>query len=109
MPEARNEHRSLNQYECEFLIDESLPCFAGHFPGEAIVPGVVQIDWAIRAGALLGLPPQSFRGVPRAKFSAVIVPDTRLKLSLSRHGQSLDFCFASADQVHSAGRIDYAD
>ena len=107
-PRASKEHYADNCYQCDLLIDARLQCFAGHFPGEPIVPGVVQVGWALHFASRLGLDSRYFAGVPRAKFSAVITPDTLLRLKLTRRQMDLDFCFESAGQVHSSGTIHYA-
>jgi len=108
LPVVRNEYCVDDSYQCELQIDAKLQCFAGHFPGEPIVPGVVQVGWALHFGHHLGMDSQQFVGIPRAKFSAVITPDTTLRLNLTRRQTAIDFRFESAGQVHSSGTIRYA-
>jgi 3-hydroxymyristoyl/3-hydroxydecanoyl-(acyl carrier protein) dehydratase len=58
------------------------PAFAGHFPGRPILPGVVQLDWAVRLAAICfggGFRPA--RRV-RVKFMAIIMPDAELSVVL---------------------------
>jgi len=58
-------------------LDRDDPAFAGHFPGHPILPGVVQIDWALRlAGPLIGTQARAARRF-RAKFIRVISPGPR--------------------------------
>lgn len=108
LPPVSNEHYMDDRYQCDLLIDAKLQCFAGHFPGEPIVPGVVQVGWALHFASRLGLDSQHFAGVPRAKFSAIITPDTLLRLNLTRRQMDLDFRFDSTGQVYSSGTIHYA-
>ena len=99
--------RDERPHEAELLlhIPENLAWFDGHFPGDAILPAVVQIDWAISFGQPLGFSPAGFRGLERLKFTAVISPDTVLRLTLRTDGGTLEFAYSSAGKQHSKGRI----
>ena len=109
LPPVHNERLAAESFECELPIAAELDCFAGHFPGEPIVPGVVQVGWAVHLAEKLGLKTSDFAGIPRAKFSAIIVPGTRLRLSLLRKSSAVDFRFESAAGLHSMGTIRYAE
>ncbi len=81
--------------------------FAGHFPGAALLPGVVQIDWAVHF-ARQYLPLEgAFSALENLKFLGVIVPDTKLQLSLmwDAERKRLDFNYASALKKYSVGRV----
>jgi hypothetical protein len=88
-----------------FYIPPNLYWFGGHFPNLPILPGIVQIDWVIRYGQLLGFDMQKFAGMPRMKFSALIRPETVLHLQLTSKGRSLTFAYESITGPHSMGAI----
>jgi len=89
-------------------IDRSLACFAGHFPGQPIVPGVAQLDWAIGFGREAFDIRGAFEGVDALKFQRVIAPGMVVTLSLEWRGATLAFRFES-DATHSTGRILFRD
>ena len=63
------------------------PYFAGHFPGNPVMPGVLIIEALAQTGAvaMLGLPEWKgktayFVGIDKAKFKQKVVPGDRLDL-----------------------------
>ena len=62
-------------YSCEWAVPADHPALPGHFPGQAIVPGVVLLE---RLEALLGEHGYRIRKCPQAKFLAPVAPATRL-------------------------------
>ncbi len=59
-------------------MSPELEAFCGHFPDNPILPGVVQIDWAMRFAAIhLGLEDMSAR-VFQVKFRDIIQPDIKI-------------------------------
>ena len=81
--------------------------FAGHFPGAALLPGVVQIDWAVRLARRYLAIEGAFSALEAVKFLGVVLPDTRLTLSLAWDGERrrLDFAYSDAQRRYSTGRI----
>lgn len=63
------------------------PFFAGHFPGEPVMPGVLQIEALAQLGAVAVLSMEEnkgkiayFAGIKDAKFKQKVVPGDRLDL-----------------------------
>jgi 3-hydroxymyristoyl/3-hydroxydecanoyl-(acyl carrier protein) dehydratase len=94
----------------DFAIDENLPWFKGHFPGFPVLPGIVQLDWAVKiASERFGFSATP-REVLKLKFKSVIVPPKDVKLTLSRISPlEVQFEFTSAQQQHSSGKLRYAE
>jgi acyl-coenzyme A synthetase/AMP-(fatty) acid ligase len=75
----------IDAWRLTFTVPPGLPCFAGHFPGDPVLPGVVQLD-ALVARQVERLWPDAgaLRTVKRLKFSRVIRPGERLVVELAR-------------------------
>ena len=63
------------------------PYFAGHFPGNPVMPGVLIMEALAQTGAvaILSLPENRgktayFAGIDKAKFKQMVLPGDRLKL-----------------------------
>lgn len=63
------------------------PFFAGHFPQEPVMPGVLQIEALAQLGAVLMLSMEEnkgktayFTGIDKARFKQKVVPGDRLEL-----------------------------
>lgn len=88
---------------------EELVYFDGHFDGNPILPGVVQVHWACEmAGYYLGVD-RGFIKLEVVKFQQIITPYRILKIKLRFDSQKkkLHFCYESDKGVHSSGRICY--
>lgn len=92
-------------------IPENLAYFDGHFDEIAVVPGVVQIQWAVHyARQYLGLD-KTFSHMDAVKFKELLLPGQQLQLEL-RYLQpacKLEFCYRAADGEFSSGRIYFHD
>lgn len=95
--------------ELDLALPAGLLYFEGHFDGFAILPGVVQIHWALRlARRHLGLGD----GAPtsmQVKFRRPIRPGALLALALERvslpGGERLAFAYRSGPTLCADGKI----
>jgi len=88
-------------------ISPRLEAFCGHFPDNPILPGVVQIDWAVRFAAIhLGIKELAVRDV-QVKFRNIIRPDNPISLTLQfdRSKNRLSFTYQSNNSLMSSGHI----
>ena len=78
--------------------------FAGHFPGNPIVPGVLLLDAALHSiAAVCGL---SYEGctISAAKFLSAAHPGERLQLAIEPgNNQGLPFTIRAPDRVVASG------
>ncbi|QCP50608.1 AMP-dependent synthetase [Trinickia violacea] len=67
----------------DLRVPPTLVHFAGHFPGLAILPGVVQIDWAMKLAAEQVEGVREIASIDRLKFMAPVPPGAVLQLTLA--------------------------
>lgn len=93
----------------EMTLEPDLVYFDGHFEAAAILPGVVQVDWAIEQ-ARKRFPIQgSFHRIEALKFFRVIRAGTRVSVELEFDPEKgrLSFCYRGGEVTHSSGRIKF--
>lgn len=110
-PEVLSIHKDANTASLELLVSNELDYFRGHFPNQPILPGVVQVDWAIRfAQQHLEIPANRFVALKALKFSAPVRPDTKLALQLHWRPESnrLDFAYIAGTRKYASGQVVFA-
>lgn len=92
--------------ETELAIAADHPAFAGHFPGQPIVPGVVLLDETLHAIAAHGGITFDRCTLVSVKFKSVVRPGQPLKLSFVFVGpNSVRFELSSAAQAVASGAV----
>jgi acyl-coenzyme A synthetase/AMP-(fatty) acid ligase/3-hydroxymyristoyl/3-hydroxydecanoyl-(acyl carrier protein) dehydratase len=101
--------REVADHRAELVcrVPAGLVYFDGHFDGNPILPGIVQVHWAEHF-AREWLPVEGrFRCLEVIKFQQVIFPEAVVSISLEYNPEKrkLGFSYSSDRGVHSSGRI----
>lgn len=99
--------KESGKYVVEFVVPYDLFYFEGHFPGKPILPGVVQIAWAIHYFRELFGNPGDFIRLEALKFRQVIQPGERINLAMvwDQARDKLIFNYTGGNCSHASGRI----
>lgn len=107
-PERIDMRESDGNWQLTLGIPPDLAHFSGHFPQTPVLPGVVQIDWALALARELitDLPPH-FAGMEVLKFQQLARPGDQLMLTLRFDPErgKLHFAYRNGDAPCSSGRI----
>jgi len=100
--------------ECEMTatlpLSDCMQAFDGHFPQVAILPGVIQIDWALRLAQRHFPIEGHFSGLKQIRFQRILRPEDEVTLSLRFFPEKNEvrFAYASKQGVHSQGQALFA-
>ena len=105
-PEMLQETRKGDTLERWCRVPSNLACLPGHFPDFPVVPGVLQVDWAMRlATDLLGAEPhvEEFESL---KFRAPLRPGDHFRIRVrAAPGDRIEFKLWSHDAEYARGRV----
>jgi 3-hydroxymyristoyl/3-hydroxydecanoyl-(acyl carrier protein) dehydratase len=104
------EERAAGVLQRQLELPAELACCDGHFPGEAIVPGVTLLGWALRAGAELAGRELALASIDALKFPEPLRPGQRcsLRVALRADGGRLDFEIRAGATTCASGRCTLA-
>lgn len=93
--------------EWRIFIDADLPFFDGHFPEQAVLPGVTQLDWAIRMGCEHFNYPVDIATLEVLKFQQLMLPNSEVTLKISQNSSKTKLLFSYFDDEKrfASGRI----
>lgn len=91
----------------ELEVPTGLACWRGHFPGQPILPGVLQVDWVLREIERWRGRRPSLVAIEGLKFKRHVLPGDLLVLELvaCNAGESIEFRFRRGDEEISLGRL----
>jgi len=109
--EVLTEARRGNELHYELRVPPTLAHFAGHFPGLPILPGIVQLDWAIRFAADHVSGVREVASIDRLKFTAPVRPGALLALTLSHDAarRRVQFAYRLGTRDCASGVIVYRE
>lgn len=91
--EVIGERRGDGCFEQQLRVPADLACLEGHFPGLPVLPGLAQLQWAVKAAGLLTGAPVRVCGIEALKFRELIRPgevfSAELRLSAERRQAEL--------------------
>ncbi|MGE8066814.1 AMP-binding protein [Pseudomonas sp. NPDC089569] len=106
-PQVLEQTESNGEWSLQLAVPPDLAYFSGHFPQAPVLPGVVQVEWAMNLGQqLMGLP-EKFAGMEVLKFQQLVRPGDEVQLHLrfdSTRGK-LYFAYRNETATCSSGRI----
>lgn len=104
---ARHSEEAIERVTLEITVPPNLLYFDGHFAQVPILPGVVQVDWALHYGRQYFALPANFAAMHALKFQYVIQPGcpVTLELQYDRQKASLQFRYFSSAGQHASGRL----
>jgi uncharacterized membrane protein/3-hydroxymyristoyl/3-hydroxydecanoyl-(acyl carrier protein) dehydratase len=101
------EHREGDTLVLDLELPLDLACFSDHFPDAPVVPGVLQVAWALRLAAEHLGTPATCRAMDGMKFQRLMRPGDRVQLTL-RHDATrgrLHFTYRSGDAAVSSAHL----
>jgi 3-hydroxyacyl-[acyl-carrier-protein] dehydratase len=109
-PEILEESRAADAVTLRMHIAPELAYFAGHFEGWAILPGIVQVHWAIEWGQRYLGCNGVFQGIDNLKFLRLVRPglDLVLELRFDAVKQRLEFVYEGGGIRYSSGFVRFA-
>jgi 3-hydroxymyristoyl/3-hydroxydecanoyl-(acyl carrier protein) dehydratase len=91
-------------------ISPDLSWFRGHFPDMPVLPGVVQLHWAVIVARAVFELSDSPLEIKRLKFKKVVVPPQVIELAVSMQASNeIQFEFCTHDAQYSQGRLVFAE
>lgn len=102
--------RTQGEVRINLRVPPDLVYFDGHFPDCPLLPGVVQVEWAILYGRKHFQLHTEFRKLSVLKFMRLIEPGAELALVLrnTQGSARLTFEYRERDRPCSSGTVEFA-
>ncbi|MFN4005237.1 MAG: 3-hydroxyacyl-ACP dehydratase [Hylemonella sp.] len=96
----------MNAIRHSLQLPAQHPSYAGHFPGQPIVPGVLLLEAIVQAAEQLGIAGGAALEIPVCKFSASLLPGATVELTLTPGpGGSVAFAVTQGDRPVASGSL----
>lgn len=106
-PQVLEQVEADGEWSLQLAVPPDLAYFSGHFPRAPVLPGVVQVEWAMSLGQQLMDLPAKFAGMEVLKFQQLVRPGDEIQLHLRfdpARGK-LYFAYRNETATCSSGRI----
>jgi len=106
-PEILEQIETDGEWSLQLAVPPDLAYFSGHFPQAPVLPGVVQVEWALQLGQQLMNLPEKFAGMEVLKFQQLVRPGDEIQLHLRfdpARGK-VYFAYRNETATCSSGRI----
>jgi len=106
-PEVLEQVETDGEWSLQLSVPPDLAYFSGHFPKAPVLPGVVQVEWALNLGRHLLNLAGKFAGMEVLKFQQLVRPGDEIQLHLrfDRERGKLYFAYRNDTATCSSGRI----
>lgn len=112
MPEIVIQDRDEDRVNLSLRLPADMLYFRGHFPGMPLLPGVVQLHWAVDQAAAVFDVPVTIGEVTQLKYRKPITPGSTVMLELDcdRDNAKIKFRYHSdAEGDHSSGILKWRE
>jgi acyl-CoA synthetase (AMP-forming)/AMP-acid ligase II/3-hydroxymyristoyl/3-hydroxydecanoyl-(acyl carrier protein) dehydratase len=106
-PQVLEQVEFEGEWSLQLAVPPDLAYFSGHFPTAPVLPGVVQVEWALNLGQQLMNLPAKFAGMEVLKFQQLVRPgdEVQLHLRFDPTRSKLYFAYRNETATCSSGRI----
>ncbi|MFG6204742.1 ApeI family dehydratase [Pseudomonas retamae] len=106
-PEVLEQIETNGEWSLQLSVPPDLAYFSGHFPKAPVLPGVVQVEWALNLGRQLLKLDGAFAGMEVLKFQQLVRPGDEIQLHLrfDAERRKLYFAYRNDTATCSSGRI----
>ncbi|MDZ5432400.1 AMP-binding protein [Pseudomonas fluorescens] len=106
-PQVLEQIENEGEWSLQLAVPPDLAYFSGHFPRAPVLPGVVQVEWALSLGQQLMDLPKKFAGMEVLKFQQLVRPgdEVQLHLRFDPTRSKLYFAYRNETATCSSGRI----
>jgi len=106
-PEILSETRDDTTATLRFEVSPALSFFDGHFAGYPILPGIVQVHWAIEYTRQYFKVPSEIVGIENLKFLRLVRPGAMLALVLRYEStkRKMYFSYDGSTVKYSSGAV----